>query len=42
MTSMSAADWDSRYRGTDLVWGATPNIWVKQEIAGLTLSLIHI
>ena len=33
---MSAADWDSRYRGTDLVWGATPNIWVEQEIAGLT------
>ena len=36
MTSMSAADWDSRYRGTDLVWGATPNMWVEQEIAGLT------
>jgi SAM-dependent methyltransferase len=36
MTSMSAADWDSRYGGTDLVWGATPNMWVEQEIAGLT------
>ena len=36
MTSMSAADWDSRYRGTDLVWGARPNVWVEQEIAGLT------
>src|SRR5664279_4414429 len=35
MTSMSAADWDSRYRGTDLVWGATPNSWVEQETAGL-------
>ena len=35
MTSMSAADWDSRYRGTDLVWGAAPNIWVEREIAGL-------
>jgi len=36
MMSMSAADWDSRYRGTELVWGATPNMWVEQEIAGLT------
>ncbi len=35
MTSMSAADWDSRYRGTDLVWGAAPNVWVEQEVAGL-------
>jgi hypothetical protein len=23
MTLMSAADWDDRYRGTDLVWSAT-------------------
>ncbi len=36
MTSMSAAEWDSRYRGSDLVWGATPNRWVEQELAGLT------
>lgn len=36
MTSMSAADWDSRYRGTDLVWSATPNMWVEQEVAGLS------
>ena len=36
MTSMSAADWDSRYRGTDLIWSATPNVWVEQEIAGIT------
>ena len=35
MTSMSAADWDSRYRGTDLVWGAAPNVWVEQETAAL-------
>ncbi len=33
MTS-SAADWDSRYRGTELMWGAGPNMWVEQEIAG--------
>ena len=35
MTSMSAADWDSRYSGSDLIWGAAPNIWVEQETAGL-------
>ena len=31
MTSMSATDWDDRYRDTDLVWSATPNRWVAQE-----------
>jgi len=36
---MSAADWDSRYRGTDLVWGATPNMWVEQETTGLAPGL---
>ena len=36
MTSMSATDWDDRYRGTDLVWSATPNRWVAQETALLT------
>ncbi|MEP6561558.1 MAG: class I SAM-dependent methyltransferase [Nakamurella sp.] len=36
MTTMSAGQWDSRYRGTDLVWGAAPNIWVEQEIAART------
>jgi len=36
MTSMSAAEWDDRYRGTDLVWSATPNRWVAEETAGLT------
>lgn len=35
MTSMSAADWDSRYRGAELVWSAAPNMWVEQEVAGL-------
>ena len=35
MTSMSAADWDARYRGAELVWSATPNMWVEQETAGL-------
>jgi SAM-dependent methyltransferase len=36
MTSMSAADWDSRYRGSELVWGARPNVWVEREIASLS------
>ena len=36
MTSMSATDWDDRYRGTDLVWSATPNQWVAGETAPLT------
>ncbi len=35
MTSISADDWDARYRGSDLVWGAAPNVWVEQEIAAL-------
>jgi len=35
MTSMSAADWDARYRSAELVWSATPNMWVEQETAGL-------
>ena len=36
MTSMSAADWDSRYRGSELVWGARPNVWVERETAPLS------
>ena len=36
MTSMSAADWDSRYRGSELVWGAGPNLWVERELAPLS------
>jgi SAM-dependent methyltransferase len=35
MTSMSADEWDSRYRGSELVWGAKPNRWVEQEAAAL-------
>lgn len=36
MTSMSADEWDARYRGSDLVWGAAQNVWVEQEVADLT------
>lgn len=36
MASMSAADWDSRYRGSELVWGAGPNVWVEREMAPLS------
>jgi len=36
MSSMSAMDWDDRYRGTDLVWSATPNRWVAEQTATLT------
>lgn len=36
MTSMSATDWDDRYRGTDLVWSAAPNRWVAEESSMLT------
>lgn len=32
---MSAEDWDTRYAGTELVWGAAPNRWVEQETSGL-------
>ncbi len=35
MTPLSAADWDKRYRGRDLVWSSTPNMWVEQEARGL-------
>ena len=35
MTAMSAAEWDARYSGADLVWSATPNIFVAEEVAGL-------
>ena len=30
---MDSHDWDERYRGSDLVWSATPNVFVE-EIAG--------
>jgi SAM-dependent methyltransferase len=32
---MRASDWDERYRATELVWGAGPNRWLVQEVAGL-------
>ena len=35
MTSISAQEWDARYRNSDLVWGAKPNRWVEQEVAAL-------
>ena len=34
-TSMSADEWDSRYRGSELVWGTAPNRWVEREAASL-------
>ena len=35
MTRMEAAAWDDRYRGSELVWSAEPNRWVRQELTGL-------
>jgi SAM-dependent methyltransferase len=32
---MDAQDWDARYRDTDLVWSAAPNVFVEQEVADL-------
>ena len=32
---MDAADWDARYSGSELVWGAEPNRFVAAELAGL-------
>jgi SAM-dependent methyltransferase len=29
-----AAAWDDRYRAGELLWGAAPNRWVEQELAG--------
>jgi SAM-dependent methyltransferase len=29
------ADWDARYRESDRVWPAAPNLWVAEELAGL-------
>lgn len=31
---MDSADWDERYRGSELVWKAEPNRFVAQELAG--------
>lgn len=33
--STSAADWDRRYGGADLVWSAEPNVWVRELCEGL-------
>ncbi|WP_329530971.1 methyltransferase domain-containing protein [Streptomyces sp. NBC_01450] len=35
---MDAADWDERYRGSELVWKAGPNRFVEEELAGLEPS----
>jgi len=35
VTSMSAQQWDARYRDSGLVWGAKPNRWVEQEVVAL-------
>nr|WP_243757850.1 class I SAM-dependent methyltransferase [Allobranchiibius sp. GilTou38] len=32
---MSAAEWDERYAGSDLVWGGGPNIWVERVTTDL-------
>jgi SAM-dependent methyltransferase len=32
---VNAEEWDERYRGSELVWGAAPNRWVEQEVADL-------
>jgi SAM-dependent methyltransferase len=32
---MERADWDRRYRGTELVWTAQPNRFVVEELGGL-------
>lgn len=33
---MDAQGWDERYRDRELIWGAEPNRWVAQELAGGT------
>lgn len=32
---MDATDWDERYRSRELIWGATPNRWLEQEVRDL-------
>jgi SAM-dependent methyltransferase len=36
MAAFDAMHWDERYRGTELVWGAGPNQFVRRECAALT------
>ena len=31
---MDATAWNERYSGTDLIWSATPNRWLVQELEG--------
>lgn len=33
---MDAAAWDERYRASELVWGAPPNVWVRSRLADVT------
>jgi SAM-dependent methyltransferase len=33
---MDSSLWDERYAASDLVWSATPNMWVEQIASGLT------
>ncbi len=35
MPNFDAAYWDDRYRSSDSVWGAAPNLWVEQEVRDL-------
>lgn len=35
---MDAQDWNRRYAGSDLVWGAAPNRWIEQECADLPVG----
>ncbi|MBK6870363.1 MAG: class I SAM-dependent methyltransferase [Kineosporiaceae bacterium] len=32
---MDSTDWDTRYAGSELVWSATPNVWVEQVCSAL-------
>jgi SAM-dependent methyltransferase len=32
---MDSRDWDERYRGSDLVWSATPNVFVEEVLGDL-------
>lgn len=32
---MDSSEWDSRYAASELVWAATPNVWVEQIAADL-------
>lgn len=34
-THVDSSTWDERYSGNDLVWSATPNLWVEQVAAEL-------